>query len=55
MKKGKTKSVKIKGKVKSKGKKNGSKMIRSNVKRKIQIKEIEEVIEVIEVIEVGAV
>lgn len=41
MKKGKTKAVKIKGKNKSKGKKMGKALIKSNVKRKMKIKEIE--------------
>ena len=42
MKKGKTKAVKIKGKNKNKGKKLGKGIIKSNVKRKIKVKEVEE-------------
>lgn len=48
MKKGKTKAVKIKGKNKNKGKKLGKGLVKSNVKRKIKIREEEVIVEVVE-------
>ena len=48
MKKGKTKAVKIKGKNKNKGEKLGKGLVKSNVKRKIKIREEEVIVEVVE-------
>ena len=41
MKKGKTKAVKIKGKMKSKGKNRGKALIKSNVKRDMKLKDVQ--------------